>query len=57
MSYARRMFNREKGLFMHGWVESMTEHPQFSWARANGWAFMTEVELLEVLPEDHEMRP
>ena len=34
---------------MHGWVEAMTEHPEFHWARANGWAFMTEVELLEVL--------
>jgi unsaturated rhamnogalacturonyl hydrolase len=57
LSYARRMFNREKGVFMHGWVESMTEHPEFYWARANGWAFMTEVELLEVLPEKHPLRP
>ena len=57
LSYARRMFNRERGLFMHGWVEGMTEHPEFRWARANGWAFMTEVELLEVLPENHPQRP
>jgi rhamnogalacturonyl hydrolase YesR len=57
LSFAKRMFNREKGVFMHGWVESMTEHPEFRWARANGWAFMTEVELLEVLPENHPMRP
>jgi len=35
----------------------MTEHPEFHWARANGWAFMTEVELLEVLPENHPLRP
>jgi rhamnogalacturonyl hydrolase YesR len=56
LAYARRMFNRDKGVFMHGWVESMTEHPEFRWARANGWAFMTEVELLEVLPEDHPQR-
>jgi unsaturated rhamnogalacturonyl hydrolase len=56
LSYARRMFNRERGVFMHGWVESMTEHPEFRWARANGWAFMTEVELLEVLPERHPQR-
>jgi rhamnogalacturonyl hydrolase YesR len=35
----------------------MTEHPEFYWARANGWAFMTEVELLEVLPENHPGRP
>jgi unsaturated rhamnogalacturonyl hydrolase len=57
LSFARRMFNRERGVYMHGWVESMTEHPEFRWARANGWAFMTEVELLEVLPENHPQRP
>ena len=57
LAYARRMFNREHGVYMHGWVESMTEHPEFRWARANGWAFMTEVELLDVLPENHPQRP
>lgn len=57
LSYARRMFNRERGVYMHGWVEGMTEHPEFRWARANGWALMTEVELLEVLPENHPQRP
>ena len=57
LGFARRMFNRERGVYMHGWVESMTEHPEFRWARANGWAFMTEVELLEVLPENHPQRP
>jgi len=57
LTFAKRMFNRDKGVFMHGWVESMSVHPEFRWARANGWAFMTEVELLEVLPEDHPMRP
>ena len=55
--FEKKMFNPQKNVFMHGWVESMTEHPQFHWARANGWAFMTEVELLEVLPENHELRP
>ena len=57
LSFAKKMFNHEKGVYMHGWVESMTEHPEFRWARANGWAFMTEVELLEVLPENHPQRP
>ena len=41
---------------MHGWVEGMTVHPQFHWARANGWAVMTMVELLEVLPKTHPQR-
>ncbi len=34
----------------------MGVHPQFHWARANGWAVMTKVELLDVLPEDHPGR-
>ena len=54
--FAQRMFNREKGLFMHGWVQGMEVHPEFHWARANGWALMTMVELLDVLPADHPGR-
>lgn len=57
LSFEKKMFNSQKNVFMHGWVESMQEHPQFHWARANGWAFMTQVELLDVLPEDHPSRP
>ena len=41
---------------MHGWVESMETHPEFHWARANGWALLATVELLDVLPEDHPGR-
>ena len=55
--FSKRMFNREKGVFMHGWVEGMTEHPQFHWARANGWGILTMVELLDVLPQNHAGRP
>jgi rhamnogalacturonyl hydrolase YesR len=57
LSFAAKMFNRERGVFMHGWVESMPTHPEFRWARANGWAFMALAELLEVLPENHPQRP
>ena len=56
LQFSDRMFNSEKGLFMHGWILDMDEHPQFHWARANGWAVMTMVELLEVLPENHQGR-
>jgi rhamnogalacturonyl hydrolase YesR len=54
--FAQRMFNKEKGVYMHGWVESMDQHPEFRWARANGWALMAKVELLDVLPVDHPGR-
>jgi unsaturated rhamnogalacturonyl hydrolase len=54
--FVQRMFNKEKGVYMHGWVESMEVHPEFRWARANGWALMATVELLDVLPENHPGR-
>jgi unsaturated rhamnogalacturonyl hydrolase len=52
-----RMFDKGKGVYMHGWVEGMSEHPEFHWARANGWAILTKVELLDVLPLNHPGRP
>ena len=55
--FAPRMFDKQKGLYMHGWVQGMAEHPEFHWARANGWAILTKVELLDVLPADHPSRP
>ncbi len=54
--FSKRMFNPQEGLYMHGWVEGMAVHPEFHWARANGWAIMTKVELLDVLPENHPGR-
>ncbi len=54
--FSQRMFIKEKGVYMHGWVESMETHPEFKWARANGWALMAMCELLDVLPENHEGR-
>lgn len=53
LQFSQRMFNHEKGVYMHGWVQGMQVHPQYHWARANGWAVMTLVELLDVLPQDH----
>ena len=54
--FSNRMFVTEKGLFRHGWVEGMDEHPAFYWGRANGWAILTMVEVLDVLPENYPGR-
>jgi rhamnogalacturonyl hydrolase YesR len=51
--FSARMFNKELGIYMHGWVESMNPHPEFHWGRANGWALLAMTELLDVLPETH----
>jgi unsaturated rhamnogalacturonyl hydrolase len=56
ISFSNRMFDRDLGIYMHGWVEGMSVHPAFHWARANGWAFLAEAELLDVLPQDHPAR-
>lgn len=57
LQFSKRMFVPEKGLYMHAWAEDMDPHPAFHWGRANGWAIMAMVELLEVLPADHPRRP
>ena len=54
--FSARMFNQSSGLYMHGWIEGMNDHPEFHWARANGWALLAATELLDVLPEDHPGR-
>ena len=42
----------EMNLYRHGWIESMEIHPDYHWARANGWAMLTMCDVLDVLPED-----
>jgi rhamnogalacturonyl hydrolase YesR len=56
LQFAGRMFIKDKGLYMHGWVQGMDVKPVFHWARANGWAIMAKTELLDVLPENHPAR-
>jgi unsaturated rhamnogalacturonyl hydrolase len=56
IQFSQRMFNSEKGLYMHGWIQDMNPHPEFYWARCNGWALLTMCELLDVLPENHPSR-
>jgi unsaturated rhamnogalacturonyl hydrolase len=56
LQFSNRMFNKDKGLYMHGWIQGMEPHPEFHWARCNGWALLTMSELLDVLPEDHPQR-
>lgn len=51
--FSQRMFVPEKGLYRHGWVEGMPDHPSFHWGRANGWAILTLTEVLDALPKNH----
>lgn len=53
LQFSQRMFNKTQGLYMHGWIQEMNVHPEFYWARCNGWALLAMSELLDVLPPDH----
>lgn len=53
LQFSARMFNTNLNIYMHGWVEGMQGHPEFHWARANGWALLAMTELLNVLPENY----
>ena len=56
-NFVSRMWVPEKGIYRHGYVEGLQEQPTYHWARANGWALLTTVELLDMLPENHPDRP
>lgn len=56
-NFVQRMWVPEKGIYRHGYVEGLTDQPTYHWARANGWALLTTVELLDMLPESHPDRP
>ena len=56
IQFSQRMFNKEKGVYMHGWVEDMEPHPEFYWARCNGWALLAMTELLDALPPGYPLK-
>jgi len=55
--FVERMWVPEKGIYRHGYVEGLAQQPTYHWARANGWAILTTVELLDALPASHPQRP
>ena len=55
-NFVKRMWVPEKKIYRHGYVEGLAQQPTYHWARANGWALLTTVELLDMLPENHPDR-
>jgi rhamnogalacturonyl hydrolase YesR len=56
VQFSKRMFNPQLGIYMHGYVVGMRDHPELHWARANGWGVLAMVEVLDALPKDHKGR-
>lgn len=53
LQMSERLFNKQLGIYTHGWNAHHPDAPQFYWARANGWAVLAIADLLDVLPKDH----
>jgi rhamnogalacturonyl hydrolase YesR len=56
VQFSQRMFNKNKGVYMHGWVQDMEPHPEFYWARCNGWALLAITELLDAMPSGYPLK-
>lgn len=55
--HAKHLQDPATGLFRHIWVETPNYYPQGTfWARGNGWAAASLVEVLDRLPESHDDR-
>lgn len=56
IQFSQRMFNKDKRVYMHGWVQDMDPHPEFYWSRCNGWALLAMTELLDAIPSGYPLK-
>jgi unsaturated rhamnogalacturonyl hydrolase len=56
LQFHGHLWDPQAGLYAHGKHMNQPLNPEFYWARANGWAMLASVELLDVLPHDHPGR-
>lgn len=56
LKFKKYLWVPEKKLYRHGWIEEMSVHPDYHWARANGWAMLTMCDVLDALPENVQGR-
>jgi rhamnogalacturonyl hydrolase YesR len=56
LQFHAQLWDPQAGLYAHGRHMNQPLNPEFYWARANAWALLASVELLDVLPADHPGR-
>jgi rhamnogalacturonyl hydrolase YesR len=56
LNYTKYLWSPEKQLYHHCYHSDTKEHGVAHWSRANGWVFMAQAELLNVMPENHPLR-
>jgi len=56
LQFRAHLWDPKAELYAHGKHSNQPLNPGFYWGRANAWAMLASVELLDVLPEDHPAR-
>ena len=56
VNFHKHLFDHSRGLMAHCWSSDGNRQGVAFWGRANGWAMMAQVNLLDRLPKDHPMR-
>ena len=56
INFNKYLFNEDKGLMYHCWYSDNKSPGVAFWGRANGWALLAQVDLLDRLPKDYPQR-
>lgn len=56
INFHKYLFDEEKGLMTHCWYSDLKQRNAAYWGRANGWAAVAQVDLLDNLPENHPQK-
>jgi unsaturated rhamnogalacturonyl hydrolase len=56
INFHKYLFDQEKGLMYHCWFSDTRTNGVAFWGRANGWALLAQVDLLDRLPKNHSSR-
>ncbi|MCX6132916.1 MAG: glycoside hydrolase family 88 protein [Ignavibacteriales bacterium] len=57
INFQKYVFDVNTGLMYHCWYSDVQRPGVAFWGRANGWALMAQVDLLDRLPTNHPSRP
>jgi rhamnogalacturonyl hydrolase YesR len=56
INFHKYLFDEQMGLMHHFWYSDVDRRGVAFWGRANGWAMLAQIDLLERLPKDHPQR-
>jgi unsaturated rhamnogalacturonyl hydrolase len=56
INYHKYLFDEKVGLMHHCWYSTSSKQSVAFWGRANGWALVAQVDLLDRLPQNHPLR-